>query len=226
MLLPTKVVPVNRNTGHSAGAPTAADAWGQQMVVKVKEPQPAEIARLKDQFGGRVTMLCMGPPQAEDALRSWHGSTQALADICSLHHQRQLSTQLSCQFEGSVVQLEAGQPDSPKGRCKIDIVQYANASIEVLYRNQVLAHRQYLMHPHLAQKHSIDSKGVNEAVDKALRKQQLRLSKLTAQIDHQNAQRAKGIYTHDSHPSPPIARAGTARYGLRPSQSVPAQTSA
>ena len=28
-----------------------------------------EALRLKDQFGGRVTMLCMGPPQAEDALR-------------------------------------------------------------------------------------------------------------------------------------------------------------
>ncbi len=170
--------------------------------------------------------FCVVAREVQDAHRAFAGTPQALARICALHHQRQLSTQLSCQFEGSVVQLEAGQPDSPKGRCKIDIVQYANASIEVLYRNQVLAHRQYLMHPHLAQKHSIDSKGVNEAVDKALRKQQLRLSKLTAQIDHQNAQRAKGIYTHDSHPSPPIARAGTARYGLRPSQSVPAQTSA
>ena len=28
-----------------------------------------EALRLKDQFGGRITMLCMGPPQAEDALR-------------------------------------------------------------------------------------------------------------------------------------------------------------
>jgi len=28
-----------------------------------------EALRLKDQFGGKVTMLCMGPPQAEDALK-------------------------------------------------------------------------------------------------------------------------------------------------------------
>ncbi|WP_341674864.1 electron transfer flavoprotein subunit beta/FixA family protein [Niveibacterium sp. SC-1] len=28
-----------------------------------------EALRLKDKFGGRVTMLCMGPPQAEDALK-------------------------------------------------------------------------------------------------------------------------------------------------------------
>jgi electron transfer flavoprotein beta subunit len=28
-----------------------------------------EALRLKDKFGGKVTMLCMGPPQAEEALR-------------------------------------------------------------------------------------------------------------------------------------------------------------
>jgi len=28
-----------------------------------------EALRLKDQFGGKVTVLCMGPPQAEDSLR-------------------------------------------------------------------------------------------------------------------------------------------------------------
>ncbi|WP_398314477.1 electron transfer flavoprotein subunit beta/FixA family protein, partial [Zoogloea sp.] len=28
-----------------------------------------EALRLKDKFGGKVTMLCMGPPQAEDALK-------------------------------------------------------------------------------------------------------------------------------------------------------------
>jgi len=39
-----------------------------------------EALRLKDQFGGRVTMLCMGPPQAEDALRKCisFGATNAI----------------------------------------------------------------------------------------------------------------------------------------------------
>lgn len=39
-----------------------------------------EALRLKDQFGGRVTMLCMGPPQAEDALRKCisFGATDAV----------------------------------------------------------------------------------------------------------------------------------------------------
>lgn len=39
-----------------------------------------EALRLKDRFGGRVTMLCMGPPQAEDALRKClsFGATDAI----------------------------------------------------------------------------------------------------------------------------------------------------
>ncbi len=39
-----------------------------------------EALRLKDQFGGRVTVICMGPPQAEDALRKCvsFGATDAI----------------------------------------------------------------------------------------------------------------------------------------------------
>lgn len=39
-----------------------------------------EALRLKDKFGGRVTTLCMGPPQAEDALRKCisFGATDAI----------------------------------------------------------------------------------------------------------------------------------------------------
>ena len=39
-----------------------------------------EALRLKDQFGGRVTALCMGPPQAEEALRKCisFGATDAV----------------------------------------------------------------------------------------------------------------------------------------------------
>ncbi len=159
---------------------------------------------------------------AQDAHRACTATPQALARICALHHQRQLSTQLSCQFEGSVVQLHANQSNAPKGRCKIDIVQYAHGRLELLYHGQLMEHTRYQLHDHLGAKHA-DAKSLNETVNKAQAAQQARLSKLAVQIRHQDAQRAKGVYGHDTHPSPP-ARAGTARYGLRPSQSVPAHT--
>lgn len=158
----------------------------------------------------------------QDAHRACAATSQALARICALHYQRQLSTQLSCQFEGSVVQLHANQPNSPKGRCKIDIVQYDDGRIELLYHGQLLEHTRYQLHNHLGAKHA-DAKSLNETVNKAQAAQHARLSRLGAQICHQDAQRAKGVYGHDTHPSPPEL-AGTARYGLRPSQAVPAHT--
>jgi transposase len=157
---------------------------------------------------------------AQEAHRAYAGTPQALARICAQHHQRQLSTQLSCQFEGSVVQLHPNPPNTPKGRCKVDIVQYADGRIELLYHGQLLHHTRYQLHDHLGDKHA-DAKSLNETVSKAQAAQQARLAKLAAQLLHQDAQRAKGVYCHDTHPSPP-ARAGTARYGLRPSQPVPA----
>ena len=36
--------------------PTAADAWAQQMVVKVKEPQKDEVARLRHRHQGQVLL--------------------------------------------------------------------------------------------------------------------------------------------------------------------------
>lgn len=164
--------------------------------------------------------------EAQDAHRSFAGTAQELARICALHHQRQLSTQLSCQFEGSVVQLDPGQPNSPQGRCKVDLVQYANGCIEVLYHNQVFVHRHYEVYPHLARARWIDGKSLDDTLSRAQRAQQLRLTKLAAQMAHQDAQRAKGIYSHDSHPSPPAARKGPARYGLRPSQAGPLHATA
>jgi transposase len=159
--------------------------------------------------------------ETQDAHRAFGGAPQELARICAMHHQRQLSTQLSCQFEGSVVQLHPRQIGSPQGRCKVDIVQYANGRIEVLYRHQLFTHSHYVLHPHLARARAADDKNVNDTVDKARAAQQLQLAKLKAQMAHQDAQRANGIYSHDTHPSPPTARTGTARYGLRPAQAVP-----
>ncbi len=163
---------------------------------------------------------------AQDAHRAYAGTPEALARICALHHQRQLSTQLSCQFEGSVVQLHPRQANSPQGRCKVDIAQYANGRIELLYRNQVLAHSRYEMHAHLASSRVPEGKSLDHAVSQAQQAQHRRLAQLAAQMAHQDAQRTLGIYSHDTHPSPPRAVAGTARYGLRPSRTVPATAQA
>ncbi|MDH4450643.1 MAG: hypothetical protein QE265_08650, partial [Rhodoferax sp.] len=65
----------------------------------------------------------------------------------------------------------------------------------------------------------------NTRIDQAVKVQHNRLAALVAQIKHQDAQRASGIFTPDTHPSP-LPRAGPASYGLRPSQAVPASSTA
>lgn len=128
-----------------------------------------------------------------DAHRPWLGTPEHLARICSVHHQRQLSNQLSCQFEGDILQIEPRQSGAPDARAKVDIAQYADGRIEVLYHGQALRHRRYSAHAHLKTKKTVDDKGLNARVDKALLKQRSALARLMAAIEHQDAQRAQGI---------------------------------
>jgi transposase len=161
--------------------------------------------------------------EPQDAHLPYSGTSEALHRICALHHQRQLSSQLSCQFEGSVVQVHPDQASAPRGRAKVDIVEFADGRLELLYRGEALQHSRYQLHEHLRQGRTADDKSINTRVDQAAKAQHNRLAALVAQIKHQDAQRACGNFQPDTHPSPP-PRAGTARYGLRPSRAVPASS--
>lgn len=165
------------------------------------------------------------PREPQDAHLPYTGTDEALQRVCALHHQRQLSTQLSCQFEGSAVQVHPDQAHAPRGRAKVDIVEFSDGRLELLYRGEVLQHTRYQLHAHLRQGRTADDKSINTRIDQAVKVQHNRLAALVAQIKHQDAQRASGIFTPDTHPSP-LPRAGTASYGLRPSQAVPASSTA
>lgn len=128
-----------------------------------------------------------------DAHRPWLGTPAALARICAVHHQRHLSNQLSCQFQGDIIQVQAGQRHSPRGRAVIDIVQYADATIELLYRGNVLAHRSYTVDEHLRQPRSVPAKEVNARVDAVLERQRRAIAKALASVRHQDQQREAGI---------------------------------
>jgi transposase len=160
------------------------------------------------------------PREAQDAHLPYVGTHEDLQRICALHHQRQLSRQLSCQFEGSVVQVHPGQAAAPKGRAQVDIVEFADGRLELLYRGEVLKHSRYQVYEHLRQGRTADDKNINTRIDQALNAQYQRIATLRAQIKHQDAQRQAGQFSTDYHPSPP-PRTGTARCGLRPSQAVP-----
>lgn len=164
--------------------------------------------------------FAVAPRQAQDMHRRWGGTAQALADICSLHHQRQLSAQGACKFDGSILQLLANQPHAPKARAMVDIAQHGDGSLQLSYRGQPLAFRSFAVHASKRASQAEDHKTLNARVDKARDAQRSMLQRLRAELAFQDSQRQQGIYTPDTAPIAP--RAGAGRFGLRPAQPAPA----
>lgn len=156
----------------------------------------------------------------EDAHRPFTDSAEQLARICALHHQRQLSAQLSCQFEGSQIWITPGQAHAPKARSRIDIVQHGDERLELLWRGQLLAHRAHTVHEHLRGKRALDDKTINQRVD-TLARQQRRMARLSAEIALHEDMRRCGIHQPDTHISAPAL--GLGRYGLRPARPSPSK---
>ena len=180
----------------------AANAW-----------LPGHMAQHNQRFA-------VAPKNEADMHRPWLGGEDKLASICALHHQRQLSAQLSCRFEGQVVQVEPGQMQAPKARASVDITQHRDGRLELSYRGYSLHFKRYACHEHLSRSKLADTKTVGQKMDQALDKERKRLASLAASIAHQDSQRNAGIYEPDSPPNAPRA-GGAGHYELRPSQPAP-----
>jgi transposase len=161
--------------------------------------------------------FAVAPKQALDMHRPWRGAAQALADICSLHHQRQLSTQGACKFQGNVLQLLPKQPHAPKARAMVDIAQHEDGTLRLSYRGQPLAHRSYALHESRRPSQAEDHKTLNKRVDKARDAQQSKLQRLKAELAFQDSQRKLGVLRPDT---PPIVTRARVRNGPRRAQAA------
>ena len=155
-----------------------------------------------------------------DMHRPWLGTSAQLAAICAIHHQRQLSAQLACRYQGQVLQLDEGQAHAPKTSAMVDIAQYANGTVTLSYRGHALKHRRYACQDHVSGGKNRDSKTVNARVDEVREKERRRIAELAAVIEHQNSQRRKGVYKANSPANAP--RAAAARSGLPPARAAAA----
>jgi hypothetical protein len=156
----------------------------------------------------------------QDMHRPWTGTMPALADICSLHHQRQLSAQGACKFDGCILQLLPNQPHAPKARSMVDIAQHADGTLRLSYRGHALAHRSFTLHEPSPTRRVADHKAVNARVDQVRDAQHARLQRLKAELAFQDSQRQRGIFKPDTPPIVP--RTGASRSAPRPTQPVPA----
>jgi transposase len=164
--------------------------------------------------------FAVAPREPADMHRHWHGTAAQLAAICALHHQRQLSAQLACRFQGQILQLHEGQAHAPKASAMIDIAQYADGTVTLSYRGHALKHKGYACQDHVSRGKAQDSKTVNTRVDEVRQKERRRIAELAAAMEHQESQRRKGIYKVNSPANEP--RAAAARSGLRPARAAAA----
>lgn len=176
-------------------------------------------ARLALYLGEHNRRFAVNAQDSQDLHRPWGGSAQVLADICSVHHQRQLSAQGACKFEGRILQLLPDQPHAPKARAMVDIAQHDDGTLHLSYRGRSLAYRSFAVHEPTHTRQAADHKTLNARVDKARSAQVSKLQRLRAELAFQDAQRQKGIYRPDSPPIVP--RGGAGRYGLRPARPAP-----
>ena len=160
----------------------------------------------------------------QDMHRPWGGTARELADICSLHHQRQLSAQGACKFDGRILQLLPSQAHAPKARAMVNIAEHADGTLHLSYGGKTLAHRSFAVHdPQTKRQTPADHKTLNTRVDRLREAQRSKLLRLKSEIAFQDAQRQRGIYKPDTQPIGPLSP-GAGSYGLRPSQPAPAPT--
>ncbi len=169
---------------------------------------------LPEYLRGHDARFAVQPRHPHDMHRPWTGSAAALADICALHHQRQLSAQGACKFEGRILQLLPGQAHAPKARAMVDIAQHADGTLRLSYCGRSLAHRSYAFGDAVPNRQATDHKTLNAKVDKVRDAQRNKLHRLAAELAFQDSQRKAGIYTPDTPPIVP--RASPGRSGLRP----------
>jgi transposase len=175
------------------------------------------LAEYLGEHNGRFAVQARQPL---DMHRPWGGTTAALADICSLHHQRQLSAQGACKFEGAILQLLPSQTHAPKARAMVNIAQHADGTLHLSYRGQLLGFRSFVAHAHMPTAQPVDNKTLNARVDKARNAPHGAMQRLKAELAFQDAQRKLGIYRPDTPPIVP-RHPGGGRSGLRPTQPPP-----
>lgn len=164
--------------------------------------------------------FAVAPKEAQDLHRPWTGTAQALADICSLHHQRHLSAQGACKFDGSILQLLPKQSHAPKARAMVNIAEHEDGTLHLSYAGQALAFQRFERHKPPIPTKTEDHKTLNARVNKARSAQEAKILRLKAELAFQDSQRKHGIYKPDTPPI--LARGGAGRFGLRPSQPAPA----
>lgn len=106
------------------------------------------------------------PALPDDAHVPYAGTGAALRRILSVHTQRRLSSNLSCQLASVLYQVQPADRGLALRGADVTIVTHPASATEVLWQGRVLHHT--LSSKAIKQNEAVDGKGVNSKVEQAL----------------------------------------------------------
>lgn len=108
-----------------------------------------------------VTPACTG-----NAHVPYAGTHPALRRILSIHSSRQLSSNLSCQFEGLLYQIKSADQGLSLRGADVTLITHHQSKTEVLWQGRVLPHT--CSSKAIKQHAAVDGKAVNDKVEQVL----------------------------------------------------------
>jgi len=145
---------------------TLQDRLVKEMRLQGIDSQAAANAWLPQFIRAFNRRFAVKPAAPADAHVPYVGTKAALRRILSVHTKRRLSSNLSCQLDGTLYQVRTpGQGLSLRG-ADVEIVTHPHSATEILWQGRVLPHT--CSSKPIKQREAVDGKDINAKVEQAL----------------------------------------------------------
>ena len=133
--------------------------------ISSQEAANAWLPQFMRAFNRRFAVV---PATPDDAHAPYAGTPAALRRILSIHTQRSLSRNLSCQFDGLLYQVQSADQGLALRGADVTIVTHPSSAPELIWQGRVLQHT--CSSKPVKQRAAVDSKEVNGKVEQALKR--------------------------------------------------------
>jgi transposase len=145
---------------------TLQDRLVKEMRLQGISSQEAANAWLPQFIRALNRRFAVVPARADDAHVPYAGTHDALRRILSVHTPRRLSSNLSCQFDGLLYQVQSADQGLALRGAAVTLVTHPQSETEIVWQGRVLP---YTTSRKAVKQHAaVDGKSVNDKVEQAL----------------------------------------------------------
>lgn len=145
---------------------TLQDRLVKEMRLQGISSQAAANAWLPQFIRAFNRRFAVKPAAPADAHVPYAGTHANLRRILSIHMKRRLSSNLSCQLDGLLYQVQAASQGLALRGADVDLVTHPDSATEILWQGRVLPHT--CSSKPVKQREAVDGKDVNRKVEQAL----------------------------------------------------------